>query len=68
MFGHLAPWLDAIFDSGGQFDLDFGLIETALGRPAEQLSLRFFGQHAHVGTGGARSRWMAARMLALTCP
>jgi hypothetical protein len=56
MFRHLAPWLDAIFDSGGQFDPDFGLIETALDRPAEPLSLRFCCQHPHLGTGGARSR------------
>ena len=38
------------------------MIGTALHRPVEPLPFGFCRCHSHAGTGGARSRWMAAMM------
>ena len=47
---------------GGGIDPVFGLFDTRLVRPVEPLSLWFYRWRGHVGTGGARSRWIAAKM------
>ncbi len=61
-FGHPVREPGAIYVCCNGLELEFGLTGTRWVRPVEPLSPRFDRRHRHAGTGGARSRWMAARM------
>lgn len=59
-FEHLTRDRSATSGLEGEIDRGFGVIGGCLDGPEEPFLFSFHCERGHVGTGGARSRWMAA--------
>ena len=62
LFGHLTRELSTISGLGGRFIAIFGLTDVRPDKLVEPMFSSFCYRRLHAGTGGERSRWMAARM------
>jgi hypothetical protein len=62
LFGHLTRELSTISIVRGRFVAIFGLTDVRPDKLVEPMFFSFCNRCLHAGTGGERSRWMAARM------